>query len=255
MELRGKTAWVVGASGTLGQQISLDLAGAGATVYASGRDAQKLQAIAAAAEREHKAKLKPLPVDITDRASVDAAAAAIVGESGRLDILVNTTSVSLFGDFLDLDDETWLKVLQTKQLGYMRTARAVLPQMRKQKSGVIVNGTGKGGRAPRDVHLPGCSANAALNLLTKGLAMTYGKDGIRVVAVSPGVIDSPRLAAIRNSTNTRNQLDQAASDKAIQGSNYLGRLGSAKEVSNAVLFAASDRAGFTTGTVIEVDGG
>jgi NAD(P)-dependent dehydrogenase (short-subunit alcohol dehydrogenase family) len=120
---------------------------------------------------------------------------------------------------------------------------------------VVVNVTGKGGRAPRDVHLPGCSANAALNLLTKGLAMTYGKDGVRFVAVSPGVIDSPRLAAIRQSTNERNKLDPAGSDKAIAGSNYLGRLGSAQEVSDAVLFAVSDRAGFTTGTVIEVDGG
>ena len=249
MELHGKTAWVVGASGTLGQQISLDLAAAGARVYASGRDAQKLQTLTG------QANITPLPVDITDRKSVDDVAAKIIQDSGRLDILVNTTSLSLFGDFLELDDETWIKVLQTKQLGYMRTARAALPQMRKQKSGVIVNVTGKGGRMPRDVHLPGCSANAALNLLTKGLAMTYGKDGIRVVAVSPGVIDSPRLAAIRNSTADRNQFDKTASDKAIQGSNYLGRLGSAKEVSNAVLFAASDKAGFTTGTVIEVDGG
>jgi len=249
MELSGKVAWVVGASGTLGQQISLDLAASGARVYASGRDAQKLQKLT------DQVNVVALPVDITDRKSVDAAAAKIVQDSGRLDILVNTTSLSLFGDFLELDDETWIKVLQTKQLGYMRTARAALPQMRKQKSGVIVNVTGKGGRMPRDVHLPGCSANAALNLLTKGLAMTYGKDGIRVVAVSPGVIDSPRLAAIRNSTAGRNQFDKEAADKAIQGSNYLGRLGSAKEVSNAVLFATSDRAGFTTGTVIEVDGG
>jgi NAD(P)-dependent dehydrogenase (short-subunit alcohol dehydrogenase family) len=73
--------------------------------------------------------------------------------------------------------------------------------------------------------------------------------------VSPGVIDSPRLEAIRNSTAGRNQFDKAAADKAIQGSNYLGRLGTAGEVSNAVLFAVSNRAGFTTGTVIEVDGG
>ncbi len=249
MEFNGKVAWVLGATGTLGRQVCLDLAAKGATVYASGRDAKKLEALG------KEGKLKPLAVDITDRKSVDAAAARIVAEAGRIDILVNSTSLSLFGDFLTLDDDIWIKVLQTKQLGYMRTARAVLPQMRKQKGGVIVNVTGKGGRAPRDVHLPGCSANAALNLLTKGLAMTYGKDGIRVVAVSPGVIDSPRLAAIRNSTNDRNKFDQGASDKAIQGSNYMGRLGTAEQVSAAVLYAVSDRAGFTTGTVIEVDGG
>ncbi|MDF3072533.1 MAG: hypothetical protein K0S54_200 [Alphaproteobacteria bacterium] len=248
-ELKGRTAWVVGAGGTLGKQISADLAASGATVFVSSRDEKKLKDMAAGTA------LKPLPVDITERKSVDAAAAAIVAQTGRIDILVNTTSLSLFGDFLNLDDDVWLKVLQTKQIGYMRTTRAALPHMIKQEKGVVVNVTGKGGRAPRDVHLPGCSANAALNLLTKGLAMTYGKDGVRFVAVSPGVIDSPRLAAIRQSTNERNKLDPAGSDKAIAGSNYLGRLGSAQEVSDAVLFAVSDRAGFTTGTVIEVDGG
>lgn len=250
-ELKGRTAWVVGAGGTLGKQISLDLAAAGATVYISSRDENKLNAMA---EGEGKG-LRPIAVDITDRKSVDAAASRIVEQTGRIDILVNTTSLSLFGDFLSLDDDVWLNVLQTKQLGYVRTIRAAVPHMVRQKKGVVINVTGKGGRMPRDVHLPGCSANAALNLLTKGLAMTYGKDGVRFVAVSPGVIDSPRLAAIRQSSAQRNQFDQAASDKAIAGSNYLGRLGTAQEVSDAVLFAASDRAGFTTGTVIEVDGG
>jgi 3-oxoacyl-[acyl-carrier protein] reductase len=248
-ELMGRTAWVVGAGGTLGQQISKDLAASGATVFVSSRDEKKLQAMADGTQ------LRPLAVDITSRESVDAAAARIAEQTGRIDILVNTTSLSLFGDFLTLDDDVWLNVLQTKQLGYVRTVRAALPHMIRQKKGVVVNVTGKGGRMPRDVHLPGCSANAALNLLTKGLAMTYGKDGVRFVAVSPGVIDSPRLAAIRQSTNQRNQFDQAASEKAISGSNYLGRLGTAQEVSDAVLFAVSDRAGFTTGTVIEVDGG
>ena len=248
-ELKGRTAWVVGAGGTLGRQISLDLATAGATVFVSSRDERKLQAMA------EGTALLSLPVDITDRKSVDAAASRIAEQTGRIDILVNTTSLSLFGDFLTLDDDVWLNVLQTKQLGYIRTIRAALPHMIRQNKGVVVNVTGKGGPMPRDVHLPGCSANAALNLLTKGLAMTYGKHGVRFVAVSPGVIDSPRLAAIRQSTNQRNQFDQAASDKAISGSNYLGRLGTAQEVSDAVLFAVSDRAGFTTGTVIEVDGG
>ena len=249
-ELRGRTAWVVGAGGTLGRRICADLAAAGAQVFASSRDEQKLQALAG-----ETAGLTPMPMDITERRSVDRAAAGIVERSGRIDILVNSTSLSLFGDFLTLDDDVWEKVLQTKQIGYMRTTRAALPHMIRQKKGVVVNVTGKGGRAPRDVHLPGSSANAALNLLTRGLAMTYGKDGVRFVAVSPGVIDSPRLAAIRRSTTERNSLDQSGADKAIAGSNYLGRLGTAEEVSEAVLFAVSDRAGFTTGTVIEVDGG
>jgi 3-oxoacyl-[acyl-carrier protein] reductase len=134
----------------------------------------------------------------------------------------------------------------------VRTIRAVIPQMRVQGSGCIVCISGKGGRAPRDVHLPGCSANAALNLLVRGLAGTYGRDGVRILAVSPGVIASPRLTAIQVAA-LGNDLDSAAAQ--MRHSNALGRLGTAAEVSAAVLFAVSNTAGFVNGGVLEVDGG
>lgn len=254
-ELKGRTAWVVGASGTIGAQISRDLAAAGADVFVSGRRSEPLAGLAAVALREDDLRLRPLVVDITRRDSVDAGVRHILGETEHIDILVNTSSLSLFGDFLELDDDVWEQVLQTKYLGYVRTIRAVLPHMRKQGSGVVVSVTGKGGRVPRDIHLPGCTVNAAINLLTRGLAATCGGDGVRIVAVAPGVIESPRLAAIGTASARANRLDAAGTRQAIQGSNSLGRLGTARDVSAAVLFAVSDRGGFVNGTVIEVDGG
>lgn len=248
--LTGKVAWVVGATGTLGGQVARDLVREGAVVYCSGRSPEKLAALVAGIAGPGRAFA--LPMDVAVRDEVDAAAARIVAEAGRLDALVATTTVAGFGDFLELDDEVWERVLQTKYLGYVRVIRAALPAMRRQGAGCIVCVTGKGGRIPRDVHLPGSSVNAAVNLLVRGLAATYGRDGIRVLAVSPGVIASPRLAAIQ-AAGSRG--DDAAAAERMRSSNALGRLGTSAEVSATVLFALSAPAGFVNGGVLEVDGG
>jgi 3-oxoacyl-[acyl-carrier protein] reductase len=245
--LAGKVAWVVGATGTLGAQIAHDLAGEGARVFCSGRNRDRLAALAA-----DLPSAVPVPVDVTDRASVDDAARTIIEQAGRLDILVNTTAVSVFGDFLTLGDAAWEEVLQAKWLAYVRTIRAVIPQMRAQGSGCIICISGKGGRTPHDVHLPGCSANAALNLLVRGLAEGYGRNGVRILAVAPGVIASPRLGALQVASSADDP-DRAKAN--MTASNALGRLGTAEEVSAAVLFAVSNPAGFLNGCVLEVDGG
>lgn len=248
--LKGKVAWVVGASGTLGDRIARDLAASGATVFCSGRNESRLAALAASIARPDAARA--LPVDVASRASVDAAAARIGEVAGGLDLLVNTTTVPNFGDFLALDDAAWEEVVQTKFLGYVRTIRAAIPMMRARGGGRIVCVTGKGGRQPRDIHLPGSSVNAAVNLLVRGLAGTFGRDGIRILAVSPGVIASPRLAAVQAASSDG---DDAAAAARMRNSNALGRLGTPEEVSAAVLFALSDPAGFVNGGVLEVDGG
>ena len=248
--LEGKIAWVVGATGTLGARMALDLAAAGATVFCSGRSEAK---IASTLEGiDGPGGVHGLAVDVTDRKSVDRAASYIGDAAGGLDILVNTTTVPTFGDFLLLSDDDWEEVLQTKYLGYVRAIRAAVPLMRSRGGGRIVCVTGKGGRIPRDVHLPGSSVNAAVNLLVRGLAGVYGREGIRVLAVSPGVIQSPRLAAVQAASSDG---DDAAAAERIRSSNALGRLGTAAEVSAAVLFAVSDAAGFVNGGVIEVGGG
>ena len=248
--LEGRIAWVVGATGTLGARMASDLAASGATVFCSGRDKAKVADVVDGIDAPDR--VHGLAVDVTDRKSVDQAADRIGETAGGLDILVNTTTVPTFGDFLELGDDDWEEVLQTKYLGYVRTIRAAIPLMRARGGGRIVCVTGKGGRIPRDVHLPGSSVNAAVNLLVRGLAGVYGQEGIRVLAVSPGVIESPRLAAVQAASSDG---DDAAAAERIRNSNALGRLGTAAEVSAAVLFAVSDAAGFVNGGVIEVDGG
>jgi NAD(P)-dependent dehydrogenase (short-subunit alcohol dehydrogenase family) len=122
--------------------------------------------------------------------------------------------------------------------------------MIERRFGRIVNLSGRGGRQPTPAHLPGCSANAAVNLLTKGLANTYGKHNIRINAVAPGPIETPRFAQIAASNAALDKAGAAATTNLP-----LGRLGHPEDVAKAVLFLLSDDSDYTTGTVIQVDGG
>ena len=244
--LKDRVTWVIGASGAIGNVIARVLAAEGAIVVVSARSSDKLEAlaadIAAAGGQAHVRKL-----DLCDRADVDAATREIVARFGRINGLVNSTSLSIFGDFLELSDEQWHQVLDTKLLGYVRSMRAVIPHMMKQGGGAIVNVSGRGGRQPTPAHLPGGSVNAAVNLISKGAADTYQKYGIRVNTVAPGPIESERFEKIRASTErvTGGVLPRLSLD----------RMGRPDDVAHAVLWLLSDRARHVTGIVLPVDGG
>ncbi len=228
--LQDRVVWVIGASGAIGNAIARLSAAAGAIVVASGRSADKLAALASHIQADG-GRVHPRVVDVCRRADVDTTAEEIVARHGRIDGLVNSTSLSIFGDFLELSDEQWHQVLDTKLLGYVRSMRAVLPHMIRQSNGAIVNISGRGGRQPTPAHLPGGSANAGVNLISKGIADTYQKHGIRVNTVAPGPIQSDRFEKIR------------ASNERVTG-------GALPRVSRL-----SDRARHITGAVVPVDGG
>ena len=247
-ELENKVAWVIGARGSLGSAIARELALAGARVVMSSRSARDLKSTAKSIESVAPKSVSVASVDLASRASVDRVAKAIAREHGRIDILVNCTAAPIFGDFLELSDEQWDTVLQTKLYGYMRSMRAVIPYMLEQGAGSIVNVSGRGGRQPTPAHLPGSCANIAVNTLTKGLADIYGPRNIRINAVAPGPIDTARHHAIAQKNSDLKKADAKRNPP-------LGRLGRPQEVAQAVLFLASDRASFTTGVALQVDGG
>ncbi len=186
-------------------------------------------------------------VDICDSAGVERAVQEIIREHGGIDGLVNSTSLSIFGDFEQLSDAQWLQVLDAKLLGYVRTMRAVLPHMAERGSGGIVNISGRGGRQPTPAHLPGGAANAAVNLVTKGIADIYFKRGLRANVVAPGPIASARFEKIRASN------DQVAGGERPRAA--LDHMGTPEDVADAVAWLLSDQSRHTTGAVIPVDGG
>ena len=250
--LHGQVAWVVGASGAIGRAVVGALAAAGVHVFASGRQRAPLDLLARAADGPQDGRIDALPVDVTSTDSVAAAVRGIAAAAGRIDILVNSTTLPVFGPFEALDDAQWSVVLDTKLMGYVRTIRAVLPLMTAQQYGRIVNITGRGGRQPSAAHLPGSCANAAVNLLTKGLADAYGARNIRVNAVAPGPIRSDRLQRLLAASGQANDPDAAGQ---IRLTSAIPRQGTPEDVADGVLYLVSPRSDYITGTVLQVDGG
>lgn len=215
--MTGDVVWVVGGSGAIGSAIASRLRRDGSFVIASSRNTIP--------ERD------AVPLDVRDADSVAGALRTI----GAIDGLVVSVAIPGFGDFLELADDLWRDVFETKLFGSLRVIRAVLPGMIERKRGRIVLVTGRGVNPPPR-HLPGASVNAALNLIVQGLGGRYAADGIRINAVAPGPIASPRLSA-------------------LAGDGASARQGKPSDVADAVAFLLSEEARFINGTVLVADGG
>lgn len=232
-----------GATGAIGREISIAFSREGAKVILSARNENNLAALKKEI-KENGGTAEAFPVDVTNPKLVNNVASEITNSFGHIDVLVTTVAIPAFGPFAKIDADVFRAALETKYLGYINCFQAALPHMIKLNSGSIVAITGTGGKLPIDIHLPGGSVNAALNLVLKGLANEYGKLGIRVNAASPGPIMSER----------QQQMIDAGMGNPAKGI-PLGRLGQAREVADAVTFLASERAAYITGQVLSLDGG
>jgi NAD(P)-dependent dehydrogenase (short-subunit alcohol dehydrogenase family) len=244
--VKGKIVWIVGATGVVGSALAPLLAAAGARLALSGRDAGKLEAVAAAV-RAAGGEAVVHALDIREPEAIVRTAAQVAGDCGGIDGLVNTMAARTFGPFLSLSDDDWMEVLDTKLMGYMRTMRAVIPFMQKRGGGSIVNVSGRGARQPTPAHLPGGCANAAVNLLSKGVADAFWTDGIRVNVVSPGPVASERFAEIE-----KNNLAAWGGENRRAS---LDRMAQPLDIANAIAFLLGDSARHINGTVLAVDGG
>jgi len=184
-------------------------------------------------------------VDVRNASAVRSAAERLVGETGRIDILINGAGVT--GGYLDaltLPENVWRIILETNLTGALNAVQAVVPGMKEQRYGRIMNVTSVLDR----YGFPGQSAyvasKAALAGLTRVWAREFGPFGITVNAVSPGYIDTPM--------NAKNgpEFVQRAVERTP-----LGRIGTVEDVTGAFVFLASDEASFVTGAILPVDGG
>jgi len=235
----GRPVLLIGAAGTIGQAIARLLSARGAVLALSGRHRSTLESLAGSLP----GPAIVAPVDLLQETSVREAAQAIKAELGPIGSLVTSVSISAFGEFLDLADGAFVEAMATKYMGAVRAMRAVLPDMIAQRYGRIVTLSGGSGTNPRPVHMPGGAANAALELLSRGVAMRYANDGVRVNVIAPGPISSPRMQAIVASSNAAGQGD---------GERPTGQ---PQDVAEAVAYLLGPRSNFVNGTVLKLDGG
>ncbi len=168
---------------------------------------------------------------------------------GAVDVLVNNAAIQPQASYRSIDElprEVWDRMLAVNFSGYMLMAKYVLPQMRLQRSGVIVNmASGQAHRTARQVGAYGPIKSANV-MQARQWGVEYAREGIRVVSVSPGAIDTPMVRA---------SLESQGGGAALANRHPLGRIGKAEEVAAAVLWLSSSDASFVTGTDLEVDGG
>jgi NAD(P)-dependent dehydrogenase (short-subunit alcohol dehydrogenase family) len=195
MSANQKVAIVTGSSSGIGLDTSVTLAQNGFLTYATMRNLDKSSIVKAAAEKE-KLPIKVVRLDVTDDQSVNNAIQTIVSETGRIDVLVNNAGYGLVGAFEDLSINEIKNLYETNVFGLMRVTQAVLPTMRKQKSGIIVNVSSGAGL----FGYPGGSAYVSTKFAVEGLSesISYelGQFGIRVVLIEPGFIKTNFASAM-----------------------------------------------------------
>jgi 3-oxoacyl-[acyl-carrier protein] reductase len=253
--LKGKTVLVTGGSKGIGRATARAMAAEGALVMICSRSASDLEAAAGAIRSETGQPVEVVAADLSRLDGVESAAAAAVRRFGRLDVLVNNAGAIKGGDFLALPDEEWMTGWSLKLLGYVRMARTVLPQMRAQGGGRIVNVVGMAARNPATTYMMGGAANAALINFTKALADLGAPSNILVTAVSPGPVKTDRWDSLQRQQAIAAGKDLETFEKERSRNFPLGRIATPEEVADLVCFLASERASFLTGIAITIDGG
>ncbi|MDG4766659.1 SDR family NAD(P)-dependent oxidoreductase [Solwaraspora sp. WMMD406] len=194
--------------------------------------------------------LVAIAADVTDDASVRRAVAAAAEDFGGLDIVINNAGVGAVGSIEANSDDEWHHVLDVNVVGIVRVTRAALPYLRSSRRAVVVNTCSIAATAGLpDRALYSASKGAVLSL-TLAMAADHVGDGIRVVAVNPGTVDTAWVRRLLDTT-----ADPLAELAALRARQPTGRLVSTDEVAAAIAYLASPLAGSTTGTVLAVDGG
>lgn len=243
MLLTDKVAIVTGASRGIGRRTALALAEQGADLVVSARNLEPLQALVAEIEALGR-KALAVSADAASSSAADTLVAAAVEAFGRIDILVNNAGITRDGLLLRMKDEDWDAVLDTNLKGAFVLIRAVAKLMSKQRSGRIINISSVVGEMGNPGQANYCASKAGLIGLTKSVARELARRGVTVNAITPGFIE----------TDMTNDLPEKAKQELV-GQIPLGRLGQAEDIAQAVIYLASDHAGYITGQVLGVNGG
>ena len=240
ISLEGQVAVVTGSTRGIGRAIAERLYAAGAKVAIVGRQVDAAQAVAANLGE----RASGFGCDVSDRAQVDGLIEAVEARFGGVSVLVNNAGITRDNLLLRLSEEDWDAVLDANLKGAFLMTRAVIKGMMKRRVGRIINITSIVGLIGNKGQANYAASKAGLIGFTKAVAREYASRNVLVNCVAPGYIETDMTAAL-----------PAEAQSTLLGQIALGRLGQPADVAGAVLFLASDLAGYMTGQVLVVDGG
>lgn len=248
MELKDKIAIITGARRGMGRTHALALAEAGAKVVVSDISLEDCQKVVEEIKKNGGEAIA-MKCDVSKKAEVDEMVKKTIEEFGKVDVLVNNAGICQFKPFLELTEEDWDRTLDINLKGYFLCAQAVAKEMVKQKSGVIVNiasvAMGQQGIGfPNIAHY--CASKGGIVAMTEALAVELATYNIRVNAIAPGMIETSMIEQVKEDPKMM---------VAMLANVPMHRAGKPEEVSNLVVFLASDKSSYMTGSIVVVDGG
>ena len=252
--LAEKVALITGGSKGLGRASALALAREGCDLAILARTSADLARVSAEVQALG-VRCLALPADATRASDAERAVDETIDRYGRVDILVNCAGGAAAGGLFELDDAEWRKAYELKVIAYLNFTRAVVPLMRRNGDGRIIMMSGTAGKQPAPYSLCIGALNAAINNLTRGLAEYLARDGIGVLAVSPGPVGTERWGGLQEGMARVKGVTVEEARETILESIPLGRIARPEEVGNLVAYLASPLAAYLTGVNVVLDGG
>ena len=243
LKLDGKTALVTGASQGIGEAIAKLLALQGARVVVAARNEEKLKSLAAYIDAGGGCA-RPLALDVSQPATFGERLKSLPADFGEIDILVNNAGITADNLLARMSLDDWERVLRTNLTGAFALSKEVIRGMMKRRWGRIINVSSVVGMMGNAGQANYAASKAGLIGFTKSLARELGSRNITANVVAPGYIETAMTEALPE-----------AAKEALTGSIALKRLGTVNDVATAVLFLASEEAGYITGHTLNVSGG
>ena len=243
----GRTAFVTGATSGIGRATVRKLAAGGCRVVAVGRDVGSLDSLVA---ETGPASCVPVVADLAEPDQVVGAVQAALSALGRIDIVVNDAGIGFRADVVTTDPDQWDLTFAVNVRAPFLVCREALPGMLERGSGVIVNVASVGGLIGIPARAAYGASRAALISLTRSLCVDYAARGIRANCVAPGTTETPWVDRIIEGADEPASLRQQMAERQV-----VGRLGTADEIADTIVFLASDQASFLHGSTVVVDGG
>jgi NAD(P)-dependent dehydrogenase (short-subunit alcohol dehydrogenase family) len=244
-DITGRVVLVTGATGGIGAALAANLARGGARVGVAGRELDRARAVVDGI-RAAGGVAAVIGLDLTDRASIEAAVAAVVDAYGRIDILVNNAGLGTNHDAIDATEAEWDELFAVNVRGLFFASQSAARRMLPQGSGRIINMASQAGLVGIPRHAAYSASKAAVIGLTRVLALEWSPHGVTVNAIAPTWVYTP---------GTADRLDDPAFLASVLARIPAGRVATTDEIAAAVIYLASPAAAMVTGSVLTIDGG